>query len=150
MVICWKELSSWLSYSMPSKVYVFLSHLSTSSIPSYKDGGKTTFKTMYKCVFDPETCNHISKDRSKMKQHLFMHVEYKSWSFDYSNVTAVQSSHVKNHVRAEYSHAEISFRYKRHYYLEKHIETFLQIGVFTVPVSENRFIMDMKGGTKTP
>ena len=121
-----------------------------SSTPSYKDGGKTTFKTMYKCVFDPETCNHISKDRSKMKQHIFMHVEYKPWSCDYCNMTASQSSHVKNHVRAEHPQAEISFQYKRHNYLEKHIETFLQKGVFTVPVSEYRFIMDMKGGTKKP
>ena len=121
-----------------------------SSISSYKDGGKTTFKTMYKCVFDPETCNHISKDRSKMKQHLFMHMEYKPWSCDYCNMTARHSSHVKNHVRAKHPYAEISFKYKRHNYLEKHVETFLQIGVFTVPVSEYRFIMDMKGGTKKP
>ena len=116
--------------------------------PTFKEGSKTTFKTMYKCVFDPETCNHISKDRSKMKQHIFMHVEYKPWTCDYCNMTASQSSHVKNHVRAEHPEAEISFQYKRHNYLEKHIENFLQKGVFTVPVSEYRFIMDMKGSSK--
>ena len=119
-----------------------------SSTPSYKDGGKTTFKTMYKCVFNTEICNHIAKDRSKMKQHLFMHVEYKPWSCDYCNMTASQSSHVKNHVRAEHPREEISFQYKQHNYLEKHIETFLQKGVFTVPVNEYRSIMDMKGSTQ--
>ena len=119
-----------------------------TAMPTYKDGGKTTFKTMYKCVFDPETCNHISKDRSKMKQHIFMHVEYKPWSCDYCSMTASQSSHVKNHVRAEHPESEISFHYQKHNYLEKHIDGFLQKGVFTVPVSEYRFIMDMKGSSK--
>ena len=120
----------------------------TQAKPTYKEGGKTTFKTMYKCVFDPETCNHISKDRSKMKQHLYMHVEYKPWTCDYCTMSASQSSHVKNHVRAEHPHFEISFRYKKHNYLEKHIDNFLTKGVFTVPVSEYRFIMDMKGSSK--
>ena len=123
-------------------------HAAKSSTPSYREGGKTTFKTMYKCVFNTEICNHIAKDRSKMKQHLFMHVEYKPWSCDYCSMTASQSSHIKNHVRSEHPREEISFQYKQHNYLEKHIETFLQKGVFTVPVNEYRSIMDMKGSTQ--
>lgn len=115
----------------------------------FKEGNRTTFKTMYKCTFDSETCNHISKDKSKMKQHLFMHVEYKPWSCDFCDMTASQSSHIKNHVRTEHPGTpDTSFKYKRHNYLEKHIEGFLTKGLFTVPVSEYRVIMDMKGNTK--
>lgn len=115
----------------------------------FKEGNRTTFKTMYKCTFDPETCNHISKDKSKMKQHLFMHVEYKPWSCDFCDMTASQSSHIKNHVRTEHPGSpDTSFKYKKHNYLEKHIEGFLSKGLFTVPVNEYRVIMDMKGNTK--
>jgi len=118
--------------------------------PKFKKETRTTFKTMYKCTFDPETCNHISKDKSKMKQHLFMHVEYKPWSCDYCEMTASQSSHIKNHVRTEHPGVpETSFKYKKHNYLEKHIEGFLTKGLFTVPVNEYRVIMDMKGNTKS-
>ncbi|XP_053376212.1 uncharacterized protein LOC128547429 isoform X2 [Mercenaria mercenaria] len=116
----------------------------------FVERNRTTFKTMYKCVFDPETCNHISKDKSKMKQHLFMHVEYKPWTCDFCDMTASQSSHIKNHVRTEHPGVpETSFKYKRHNYLEKHIEGFLTKGLFTVPVNEYRAIMDMKGNTKS-
>ena len=116
----------------------------------FVERNRTTFKTMYKCVFDPETCNHISKDKSKMKQHLFMHVEYKPWTCDFCDMTASQSSHIKNHVRTEHPGvADTSFKYKRHNYLEKHIEGFLSKGLFTVPVNEYRAIMDMKGNTKS-
>lgn len=116
----------------------------------FVERNRTTFKTMYKCVFDPETCNHISKDKSKMKQHLFMHVEYKPWTCDLCDMTASQSSHIKNHVRTEHPDVvETSFKYKRHNYLEKHIESFLSKGLFTVPVNEYRAIMDMKGNTKS-
>ncbi|KAH3882950.1 uncharacterized protein LOC127833072 [Dreissena polymorpha] len=116
----------------------------------FKKETRTTFKTMYKCTFDPETCNHISKDKSKMKQHLFMHVEYKPWSCDFCEMTASQSSHIKNHVRSEHpAVSETSFKYKKHNYLEKHIESFLTKGLFTVPVNEYRVIMDMKGNTKS-
>jgi len=115
----------------------------------FTERNRTTFKTMYKCTFDPETCNHISKDKSKMKQHLFMHVEYKPWSCDVCEMTASQSSHIKNHVRTEHPGTpDTSFKYKRHNYLEKHIEGFLTKGLFTVPVNEYRVIMDMKGNTK--
>lgn len=116
----------------------------------FVERNRTTFKSIYKCVFDPETCNHISKDKSKMKQHLFMHVEYKPWTCDVCDMTASQSSHIKNHVRTEHKHVpETSFKYKRHNYLEKHIEGFLSKGLFTVPVNEYRTIMDMKGNTKS-
>lgn len=84
-----------------------------------------------------------------MKQHLFMHVEYKPWSCDFCEMTASQSSHIKNHVRTEHPGTpDTSFKYKKHNYLEKHIESFLTKGLFTVPVNEYRVIMDMKGNTK--
>ena len=116
----------------------------------FKEPSRTTYKTMYKCVFDPDSCNHISKDKSKMKQHLFMHVEYKPWSCDLCDMTASQSSHIKNHLRTEhYGRSDMLFKYKKHNYLEKHIDTFLTKGLFTVPVNEYRMIMDMKGNTKS-
>ncbi|KAL4224307.1 hypothetical protein ACF0H5_017762 [Mactra antiquata] len=119
-------------------------------IKQFVERNRTTFKSIYKCVFDPETCNHISKDKSKMKQHLFMHVEYKPWTCDICDMTASQSSHIKNHVRTEHKFApDTSFKYKRHNYLEKHIEGFLSRGLYTVPVNEYRAIMDMKGNTKS-
>ncbi|KAK3598969.1 hypothetical protein CHS0354_024641 [Potamilus streckersoni] len=106
---------------------------------------KGNFKTLYKCAFDPDTCHHISKDKSKMKQHLFHHVEYKPWTCNYCGMAGTQSSHVKNHIRAEHPDNELSFSYKKHNYLEKHIEGFLQKSMMTLPVEDYKAVLQRKG-----
>ncbi|KAL3857655.1 hypothetical protein ACJMK2_012302 [Sinanodonta woodiana] len=110
-----------------------------------KMSSKGNFKTLYKCAFDPDTCHHISKDKSKMKQHLFHHVEYKPWTCNYCGMAGTQSSHVKNHIRAEHSDNEMSFSYKKHNYLEKHIEGFLQKSMMTLPIEDYKAVLQRKG-----